>query len=352
MGATRGRNDYASSRQAGGITLLADVETGRRNRRAIDGAVLLAAAVVAGLTAAVASSAKAEDSDVARAAVTVFGWAESFWRVSLVGLLGFALVVVVDVFLRRRWGLARDLLAAALLVLATGGCSCGASSSPTGSRSRATCCRAGVTRSSGSQPRSRVLVVAGPELVRWARLLATWLVPFAMVGAVVLGAALPSAALGALALGLGAGAIVRLVFGSAAGVPPTAQVRDALTRARHRGTRPERLRSGSRSATAEYVGHDADGRPLKVRVLGRDAQDTQRLARRWRLARLSRSAEERPGRPPRAGRARGAGDSSWPRRRGPGARGRQRRTRPRRRRAGRHPTSRTSTRSSSPTRIT
>ena len=25
------------------------------------------------------------------------------------------------------------------------------------------------------------------------------------------------------------------------------------------------------------------GRPLKVRVLGRDAQDTQRLARRWRL---------------------------------------------------------------------
>ena len=26
-----------------------------------------------------------------------------------------------------------------------------------------------------------------------------------------------------------------------------------------------------------------DGRPLKVRVLGRDAQDTQRLARRWRL---------------------------------------------------------------------
>ena len=34
---------------------------------------------------------------------------------------------------------------------------------------------------------------------------------------------------------------------------------------------------------AEYVGHDANGRPLKVRVLGRDAQDTQRLARRWRL---------------------------------------------------------------------
>ncbi len=34
---------------------------------------------------------------------------------------------------------------------------------------------------------------------------------------------------------------------------------------------------------AEYVGHDIEGVPLRVRVLGRDAQDTQRLARRWRL---------------------------------------------------------------------
>ena len=30
------------------------------------------------------------------------------------------------------------------------------------------------------------------------------------------------------------------------------------------------------------MGRDAEGEPLKVRVLGRDAQDTQRLARRWR----------------------------------------------------------------------
>jgi len=34
---------------------------------------------------------------------------------------------------------------------------------------------------------------------------------------------------------------------------------------------------------AEYIGHDTKGRPLKVRVLGSDAPDTQRLARRWRL---------------------------------------------------------------------
>src|SRR5262249_15864127 len=37
-----------------------------------------------------------------------------------------------------------------------------------------------------------------------------------------------------------------------------------------------------RIGAAEYVGLDLRGQPLKVRVLGRDAQDTQRLARRWR----------------------------------------------------------------------
>ena len=59
--------------------------------------------------------------------------------------------------------------------------------------------------------------------------------------------------------------------------------------------------SGSGSARPQYVGHDAAGKPLAVRVLGRDAQDTQRLARRWRSARLPRPA---PGASPSAGSSR------------------------------------------------
>ena len=74
----------------------------------------------------------------------------------------------------------------------------------------------------------------------------------------MIGAALPSAALGALALGLGAGALVRLAFGSAAGVPPTAQVRDALAAL---GVEVEDLTPAQqqRVGYAEYVGRDADG---------------------------------------------------------------------------------------------
>jgi glycosyltransferase 2 family protein len=127
-----------------------------------------------------------------------------------------------------------------------------------------------------------VLVVAGPELVRWLRLLAVWLVPSAALGTVVLGAAFPSGAMAGMAVGLAVGAAVRLAFGSAAGVPPTEKIRAALAGlgVEVRDLKP---REQQQIGAAEYVGHDHAGIPLKVRALGRDAQDTQRLARRWRL---------------------------------------------------------------------
>src|SRR4029079_14729440 len=63
---------------------------------------------------------------------------------------------------------------------------------------------------------------------------------------------------------------------------PVARVRAALSSL---GVDIGDLHIGERQQRggADYFGHGADGRPLKVRVLGRDAQDTQRLARRWRL---------------------------------------------------------------------
>ena len=77
--------------------MLAEIERGRRNRRTIDAVLLVSAAIVAGLTAVVARSAAEHDADVAQALVAVLGWADSLWRVAFVGLLGLALVVVLDV---------------------------------------------------------------------------------------------------------------------------------------------------------------------------------------------------------------------------------------------------------------
>jgi glycosyltransferase 2 family protein len=276
---TSGDEEAVSSR-SWSLSLLAKTEPGRRNRRLIDAAFLLLAAIVIVLTAVVASSAERRDEDVAQALHTVLGWADSLWRLAFVGALLLALVVVLDGLLQRRWSLARDVLAAALLAVAAGFVLGGVVESdwvPIDDH----------LLSNWGYPELRlatatgILVVAGPELVRWVRLAAAWILPFAAIGAVVLGSGLASSALGALALGLAAGATVQLVFGTAAGVPPTDHVRSELAAL---GVDIAELAPAIRQRVgyAEYFGRDAQG-SLRVRLLGRDAQDTQRLARRWRL---------------------------------------------------------------------
>jgi hypothetical protein len=98
------------------VVLLTETEPGRRNRRTIDSVLLLMAAVVIALSAVIASSAPGNDIAVAEALETLLGWAGALWRTSFFALLGLALSVVLAVVVRRRWDLARDLVAAALVV--------------------------------------------------------------------------------------------------------------------------------------------------------------------------------------------------------------------------------------------
>ncbi|MGN6429289.1 MAG: lysylphosphatidylglycerol synthase domain-containing protein [Gaiellaceae bacterium] len=262
------------------VRLLTETEPGRRNRRTIDSALLLLAAIVIGLSAVISSSAEAQDRNVAQALTTVLGWAGALWRAAFLGVLGLAVVLVVDVLLRRRWDLVRDVLVAISGVVAAAFLLSGFVESNWLPLKAHLLARWGY-------PELRlaiaiaVLVVISPELVRSVRVLAGCLIPLAALGVVVLGAARPSDSLAGLALGLAAGALVRLLFGTAAGVPPTEQVRASLA-ALAVEVRDLRPASDQHVGSAEYVGHDAEGGPLKVRVLGRDAQDTQRLARQWR----------------------------------------------------------------------
>ena len=270
----------AAADRSWNVRLLTKTEPGRRNRRTIDSVLLAAASLLVGLSAVIASSAPGHDEDVAQALATVLGWAGAMWRTVFVCLLALALAIVVDVLLRRRWDLARNLLVDAVVLVGSGVLLGGAVVSDWFPLEPHLLSQWGYPELRLAAATS-VLVVVGPELVRPVRLLAAWLVPLAALGAIAFAAALPSAVLAALALGLGAGALVRLAFGTAAGVPPTADVRGALTTL---GVDTADLRPSltQRIGAAEYVGHDDRGRPLKVRVLGRDAQDTQRLARRWR----------------------------------------------------------------------
>jgi uncharacterized membrane protein YbhN (UPF0104 family)/tRNA A-37 threonylcarbamoyl transferase component Bud32 len=270
-----------SAERSWGLTLLIPDEPGRRNRRTIDAVLVVAAAILAGLAAVVARSAPEVDGEIGQAFITVFGWAPGFWRTALAGVLLLSLVIVVDALVRRRWLLARDLLLAVVVVNAIGAV------------------LARIVDSEWIQieqhvfshwgfPELRVatvvavVAVARAELIRPARVLALGLIGLGSIGVVALGAGLPSEVLGGLALGLGSGSLVRLTMGSPLGVPPMDRVRTALAAL---GVEPSDLRISKRQriGAAEFLARDADGSQLKIRVLGRDAQDTQKLARRWQL---------------------------------------------------------------------
>ena len=260
--------------------MLTKTELGRRNRRPVDTVVLVVGAVLVGLSAVITSEAPNQDRDVAHALMTILGWAGGLWRTVFVALLVLALVVIADVLVRARWDLARDLLVAAVLLVGVAELLGGSVTSDWGLVERHPLANWGYPDLRLALS-TAVLVVVGPELVRPVRLFAIWLVPIAAIGAIAFAAALPSSVLAALALGLASAALVRLVFGTAAGVPPTVDVKAALGSL---GVEVADLRPSLQQhiGAAEYVGHDAAGRPLKVRLLGRDAQDTQWLARRWR----------------------------------------------------------------------
>ncbi len=262
------------------LPLLAESEPGRRNRRTFDLALLAVAAVVLGLSGAVAYAARRQDRELADALATVFGWAGGFWRAIFIATLVLAVAIVVEILLRRRWDLARDVLVALAILFAAAVILGGVVISDWFPLKLHVLAQWGYPELRLAAA-AAALVVVGPEVVRPVRVVAFYALPLAALAAVVIEAALPSAALAALALGLGAAVLVRLIFGSAAGVPPVAEIRDALLSL---GLEVSDLKPAAqqRIGAADYVGHDRSRHPLRVRVLGRDAQDTQRIARRWR----------------------------------------------------------------------
>jgi glycosyltransferase 2 family protein len=275
------REAAGSTERTRSFSLLMPAEPGRRNRRTIDGVLAAGATILAALAAVVAQSAPDVDEEIGQAVVTVLGWAPGLWRAVLLGTLALALAVVADALLRKRWLLVRDLLLALVVVNVVGSVLARMVDSDWVQIEVHLLSRWGF-------PELRVaslvavIAVARPELVRPVRMAAIWLVGLASLGALALEIARPAEVLGGLALGLGAGVLVRLAMGSPLGVPPIDRVRAALT-SLGIDVGDLRIAERQRVGVAEFFGHDKDGGQLKVRVLGRDAQDTQRIARRWRL---------------------------------------------------------------------
>lgn len=125
-----------------------------------------------------------------------------------------------------------------------------------------------------------VLAVA-QHLVRPLERASRWVLALGTLGAILFETATPSATLAALFVAMAATASVRLALGTSAGHPETPDVVAALGSL---GVRVDRLEAADRQPAGAYIarGVDDEGRPLLVKVYGRDAYDTHLLEKLWR----------------------------------------------------------------------
>jgi hypothetical protein len=126
-----------------------------------------------------------------------------------------------------------------------------------------------------------VIVAVSPHLARpWRRLGRTFLV-VGVVGTAIVGGVTPLGTLAAVLIGVVAAAATRLVGGTSAGRPGLDDVNAALAQL---GVSVQGLEIAERQVAGVFHvrGEDEMGRPLLVKVYGRDAYDTQLIATLWR----------------------------------------------------------------------
>ena len=128
-----------------------------------------------------------------------------------------------------------------------------------------------------------------PYLARPYRGVGWWLIGAGCISAAAVGVTTPSGVVLGLLCGTSAAAAVHIAFGSSGGRPSIAEIRKGL------GDLGVEVQSLS-AATAQEAGvfvvdaTEADGSPLLVKAYGRDAWDTQVLAKLWRAVWYRESA--------------------------------------------------------------
>lgn len=125
-----------------------------------------------------------------------------------------------------------------------------------------------------------VIVTASPDLARPWRLIGRGLIGIAAVSGVALGAALPIGVAAGFLVGFASAALVHLLFGSPAGRLTLSQVTEALRELGVEAT-ADRDAALQPQGVALTVASTPEGRPLLVKVFGRDAWDGQLVAATW-----------------------------------------------------------------------
>jgi uncharacterized membrane protein YbhN (UPF0104 family) len=126
-----------------------------------------------------------------------------------------------------------------------------------------------------------VILAVSPHLVRPLQRLGGWILVLGVVGATLVEPPTPGASIAALVIGLVAATAVRLASGTSAGHPEPDAVVASLAEL---GVPVRALEPAARQPAGVFIarGRDERGRPLLVKVYGRDAYDTHLLEKVWR----------------------------------------------------------------------
>jgi uncharacterized protein (TIRG00374 family) len=251
-----------------------------RARRGTDG-VLLVVALVGALLAIAAYPPSALERSLEAFFAALPGWLGPAWGFLSDLLWLWAVVLVATALVRRRLvvvaqALAALVLGAALALVAArwaigswpplGDEVFGTASAPTFPAGRAAEAMA-------------VIVTVGPHLARPIRAFGRAVVLLGLLGTAVAGT--PLGTFAAAMVAAVAAATIRLASGTSIGRPGLDEVALGL---RQFGIDPLMLEDAERQPAGVFHvrGSDRDGRPLLVKVYGRDAYDTQLAARMWR----------------------------------------------------------------------
>ncbi|MFN8034432.1 MAG: lysylphosphatidylglycerol synthase transmembrane domain-containing protein [Acidimicrobiia bacterium] len=252
-----------------------------RTRRATDAIALVvsgASVVAFGLIAKPPSSIERAAAELVQA---LPGFLDGVWGLVWTLLPSWAVVLFVAALVRRRAGIARDIAIAATTSLAVASVTAAVLG---GQGSVAEMLGASGPPAQLSPIRLAVggaaILVAGPQLTRPFRRLGRWLVPLAALSAVLLEIATPAGAIVGLLIATVGAAATRLVFGSTDGRPSLDDVRRALGQL---GVEADELAPADRQTSGVFVvGVRRGDERLRVKMYGRDAYDTQIVAKVWR----------------------------------------------------------------------
>src|SRR5512132_1917804 len=271
------------TRRAGGIRIFSSASDAPRSRRPTD-AIMLALAVLGAIALSFpAPGPTAIDTaatDLVRELPGLAGW---FWEAgyALLVIWGLALMVLALVAHGRKRLFLYEVLAAALALgfaILAGNVS--GTDPSTSLRGLINTSSPPIYLAMRIAIATAVIVTASPDLARPIRVVGRWLIAIGAVAAVALGAALPIGVAAGFLIGFASAAVVHLLVGSPGGRLTLDQVTDVLKElgVDATATRDAPLQPRGVALT---LASTPEGRPLLVKIFGRDAWDGQLVSAAW-----------------------------------------------------------------------